>query len=85
MFPYTGGLLAFVPRDGRDGNLALFPRKVAVPGANGRPLRDGPLLRRLPAGAHDPPHVFPPAGRPHGFKVHIMAAAGKTGTYGMGI
>ena len=74
-----------MPRDGGHEHIVLFPRKIAVPGANGRALRNGPLLRRLPAGADDPPDVFPPSGGAHGFKVHIVAAAGETGAYGVGI
>lgn len=63
----------------------MFAAEIAVPGAYGRPLRDGPLLGGLPAGADDAPYVIPPSRRTHGFQVDIDTAAGKAGTYGMGI
>lgn len=74
-----------MPRDGRLEHFVLLSGEVAVPGADRGPLRYGPLLRRLTAGADNPPDVFPPSRGTHGFKVHIMTAAGKTGTYRMGI
>lgn len=65
--------------------VAVLAAEIAVPGAYGRPLRDRPLLGGLSAGADDAPHVVPPSRRTHGFKVHIDAATGKAGTYGMWI
>ena len=65
--------------------VTVLAAEVAVPGADGRPLGDGPLLRGLPAGADDAPHIVPASRRAHGFQMDVDAAAGEAGAYGMGV
>lgn len=67
------------------GGLIFFLSKIAIPGANGRPLRDRPLLRGLATGADNAPDFLPPTRRQQGFQMGIGAPAGKAGADGMRI
>ena len=70
---------------GGDFIYVVFAGKVAVPCADGRPLRHRPLLRGLPARTDNAPYLLPAARGKHGFQMDIGAAACKAGADGVRI
>ena len=73
--------------DTRRGDLVqiVLAGQVAVPGAYGRPLRNRPLLRGLPARTDNAPYLLPAPRGKHGFQMDIGAAACKAGADGVRI